>query len=67
VDSNVIEKRNQKENFTLPQSDELKKIEDLYARSILEDQLNVVEIWNNGSLDESAQNIVKSISDIIQA
>lgn len=66
VDSKILEKRNQKDNFTPPEIEQMKKFEELYALFVQDDQLNVVEIWNNGSVDESAQNIIKSISEFIQ-
>jgi hypothetical protein len=41
----------------------VKKTEDLFQETIAEDNLNVYEIWNNKSVEESACQIIKIISD----
>lgn len=66
VDAKTLEERNQAENFSFPDGNHLNKTEELYNRFIQGGHLNVIEIWNNGSVDESVQNIVKSISDFNQ-
>lgn len=44
----------------------IKNREKVYLETIEEDDLNVFEIWNNNTIDESAQQIVKTISENIQ-
>jgi len=42
------------------------KTEEIYTKTIEEDNLNVIEIWNNSSIDEGAQKIIKFITDFHQ-
>ncbi len=41
----------------------IKKTEELFLETIKEDNLNVIEIWNNNTIDECAQKIIELISD----
>lgn len=41
----------------------IKRREKLYLDTINEDQLNFFEIWNNNTIDESAHQIIKTISE----
>jgi len=43
--------------------DHIKKVEDLFIKTIKEDNLKVAEIWNNSTIDESAHQIIGQISD----
>jgi len=45
--------------------DELNTLEEFYQRSIKELGIQVIEIWNNGSIDETAQKMVAALSDAI--
>ncbi len=42
------------------------KNEEIYTKTIEEDNLNVIEVWNNSSIDEGAQKIIKFITDFHQ-
>ena len=42
------------------------KTEEIYTKTIEEDNLNIIEIWNNSSIDEGAQKIIKFITDFHQ-
>lgn len=42
------------------------KTEEIYTKTIEEDNLNVIEIWNNSSIDEGAQKIIRFITDFHQ-
>ena len=41
----------------------IKTREKVYLKTIKEDNLNVVDIWNNNTIDESAQKIIQTISE----
>lgn len=41
----------------------IKQREEIYLKTIKEDNLKVFEIWNNNTIDESAQQIIKTISE----
>lgn len=63
VDPKILENRKEKENITLPGMEFVKEMEALYARTIQEDNLDVIEVWNNNSVDEGANTIVEKISE----
>lgn len=67
VDPKILEKREDTEKFELPKEDYLKEIESFYQQIIKEDNLKVIEIWNNNSVDESAHDIIKHISEFQQS
>ncbi len=49
--------------FRTTDLDYIKKTEELFLETIKEDNLNVIEIWNNNTIDECAQKIIEMISD----
>jgi len=63
VDPQELEKRKEQESLALPDMDYLKELESLYLNTITEDGLDVIEIWNNTSVDEGAHHIIKHISE----
>ena len=67
VDPKILESRKDTEKFELPNEDYLKEIESFYQQIIEEDNLKVIEIWNNNSVDESAHEIIKHISEFQQS
>lgn len=67
VDPKILESRKDTEKFELPNEDYLKEIESFYQQIIKEDNLKVIEIWNNNSVDESAHEIIKHISEFQQS
>jgi len=44
-------------------SEYIKQREEIYLKTIKDDNLKVFEIWNNNTIDESAQQIMKTISE----
>ncbi len=63
LDTREYEKRNSGNEFREVTSDYIKETERLFSRVIEHDNLKVHEIWNNNSLDESAQQIIQIISE----
>lgn len=49
--------------FRTTDLDYIKRTEELFLETIEQDHLNVVEIWNNKSIEESAYQIIKVISE----
>jgi deoxyadenosine/deoxycytidine kinase len=66
MDLNELEKRELNAEFRITDLDCVKKIEDEYKTTIDRDDLKVIEIWNNNSVDESAHEIVRSISEYME-
>lgn len=64
VDSQKLNQRNKQNEFDLPDPEYLKEIESKYTEVIKADKIEVIEIWNNTSVDESANNIIKHISEL---
>lgn len=60
------EKRKIQNELIKIDTDYLIKTEEIYTKTIEEDNLNVIEIWNNSSIDEGAQKIIKFITDFHQ-
>ncbi|MCK4836250.1 MAG: AAA family ATPase [Candidatus Aminicenantes bacterium] len=63
VDPKVLEKRKEEDSFTLPGMEYFKEMEALYLKTIKDDNLKIIEIWNNHSVDEGANTIVEHISE----
>lgn len=57
------EKREIQNEFRKIDMNYLQKTEEIYTRTIEENKLNVIEIWNNSSIDEGAQKIIKFITE----
>jgi thymidylate kinase len=49
--------------FQTTDLEHLKKTEEIFMETIKEDNLDVIEIWNNSTIDEGAYRIIKAISD----
>lgn len=64
IDYNELKKRKFANEFRSPDLDYIKRIDELFKPTIEEDDLShVVEIWNNYTIDESAHEIVRIISE----
>jgi deoxyadenosine/deoxycytidine kinase len=63
VDGKEMERRKEEDNLVLPDMEYLKEMETIYLDTIAEDKVNVIEIWNNTSVDEGAHSIIKHISE----
>ena len=63
MDLNELEKREFHNEIRIADLDHVKKIAELYKRTIEIDQLKVVEIWNNTTIDEGAHEIIKHIAE----
>jgi len=62
MDFKELEKREFNNEIRIADIEHIKKIDELYKEAIETDQLKVIEIWNNNTIDESAHEIIKSIS-----
>lgn len=67
VDPNILENRKDSKKLELPSLDYFKEMESFYLQTIKDDNLKVIEIWNNNSVDESAHDIIKHISEFQQS
>jgi thymidylate kinase len=63
MDLRELDTREFDSEFRTTDIEYIKKTEELFLEAIEEDHLNVIEIWNNKSIDESAFQIIKAISD----
>ncbi len=63
LDLNQLDTREFNKEFRKITTDYIKKREKLYLDTIKEDKLKVFEIWNNNTIDESAHEIIKIISE----
>lgn len=63
MDLKEFEKREYNTEFRTIDPAYITRMEDFFLETIEEDGLNVVEIWNNNTIDESAHKIVKAVSD----
>lgn len=57
------EKREIQNEFRKIDINYMQKTEEIYTKTIEENKLNVIEIWNNSSIDEGAQKIIKFITE----
>jgi deoxyadenosine/deoxycytidine kinase len=64
VDSKKLEKRIPKSGLRAREIGQSQPLEDLYSQIILADKLNALDIWNHQSIDESAQEALKKISEL---
>lgn len=62
IDLKEFEKREQNIEFRSRNIDYIKQTEDLFMETIKEDNLKVIEIWNNTTIDESAHKVIQAIS-----
>lgn len=63
IDLNEFEKREFNNEIRIADMEHVKKIDALYKTTIDADKLNVIEIWNNTTIDESAHKIIQFITD----
>ena len=63
VDLKELEKRETENELRRTDLEYNKKIDELFLKTINEDNIQVVEIWNNNTIDECAQKIIEHISD----
>ncbi|MCK4766129.1 MAG: AAA family ATPase [Candidatus Aminicenantes bacterium] len=63
LDLKTLDSREYNTEFMKIDAEYIKKREDLYLQTIKEDNLKVFEIWNNNTVDESAHEIMKTISE----
>jgi len=63
MDLKELDTREFDSEFRTTDVEYIKRTEDLFVETIEEDHLNIIEIWNNKSIDESACGIIKAISD----
>ncbi len=62
TDWEKIGKRVGDEEYKIRNEEYIKMIDTQFVETCKNDQLEIVEIWNNGSIDESAQRIIEEIS-----
>jgi thymidylate kinase len=63
MDLKELEHREFNTEFRTADPDYIKRTEELFLEAIQDSNLNVVEIWNNTSIDESAHKIIQKISE----
>jgi len=63
MDLNEFEKREFNNEIRIADIEHVKQIDALYKTTIDTDNLKVIEIWNNTTVDESAHKIIQSITD----
>ena len=62
LDIKEFENREKNSEFRSRNIDYIKQTEDLFMETIKEDNLKVIEIWNNTTVDEGAQKVIQAIS-----
>ena len=62
-DLEEMEKREPNNEFRRSDLEHTKKIEEIFLKIIKEDELKVIEIWNNSTIDEAAHQILKHLSE----
>ncbi|HLP60703.1 MAG TPA: AAA family ATPase [Candidatus Deferrimicrobium sp.] len=63
MDLKELDTREFDSEFRTTDLDYIKRTEELFLETIAEDHLNIFEIWNNNSIEESACQIIKIISE----
>lgn len=63
MDLNELEKREFNNEIRIADMEHIKQMDVLYKTTIDADNLEVIEIWNNTTIDESAHKIIKFITD----
>ncbi len=64
VDSKELEKRLPTSGLHAHDIDLSQQMDALFGQIILDNQINAIDIWNQKSIDESAQEILKKISEL---
>jgi len=62
-DLKEMEKRECNNEFRRSDLEYTQKIEEIFLKTIKEDELKIVEVWNNSTIDEAAHQILKHISE----
>ncbi|MGE5342768.1 MAG: AAA family ATPase [Candidatus Omnitrophota bacterium] len=60
---NELEKRKFKSELRIPEPEQIQKTDEIFKHIIQADNLKVVEIWNNTTIDDSAHEILRIISE----
>jgi deoxyadenosine/deoxycytidine kinase len=63
IDLNELEKREFDNEFRILDLDHIKKTDEIFKSVVEEDNLRVFNNWNNNSIDESAHEIIRVISE----
>lgn len=63
MSANSIESRELTQEFRTTEPEYIKRMEECFMETIRADNLNVTEIWNNGTIDNSTFQIIRRISD----
>ncbi|MCP5102672.1 MAG: AAA family ATPase [bacterium] len=63
MDLKELENREYNSEFRHADPEYIKRTEEIFLETIAADGLKVIEIWNNNSVDESAHQIIKTISE----
>ncbi len=63
MDLKELDNREFNTEFRTIEPEYIKKTEESFLEAIKEDNLNVIDIWNNSTIDESAHKIIKAISE----
>jgi deoxyadenosine/deoxycytidine kinase len=63
MDLKELEKREFSNELKIADLDNVKRIEEVYKETVQDDNLKIIEIWNNNTIDESAHEIIKHISE----
>lgn len=63
MDLTELEKREMTNEFRIADLQYITKTEALFKETVEEDKLKIIEIWNNNTIDESAHEIIKAISE----
>ena len=64
VDTKELEKRIPKSELRAHELRHSQPMDELYNQIILANKINAIDIWNHQSIDESAQEVPKKISDL---
>jgi thymidylate kinase len=62
-DLKEMEKRESNNELRRSDIKHTKKVEEIFLKTIKEDELRVIEIWNNSTIDEAAHQILKHLSE----
>ncbi len=63
MDTKELEHREFNSEFRTADSDYIKKTEDIFHETIEKDNLRVIELWNNSTIDEGAHKLIKAITE----
>lgn len=59
----IAHRKNEEDRFGIAEGDRLAHIEELFLDTIAREQVPVVEVWNNLSIDECAHRVIQEITD----